>query len=107
MIMDSKERRSQLQGKLAELEASLVVSPEKLTEFVKRWRGGFRNYSLHNFLLILWQKPEATIGAKLEVMKIQREKGTDWFYKVKVNGLDFFVVLNETSAYPLMFPEDY
>jgi len=25
--MDSKERRSQLQGKLRELEASLVVSP--------------------------------------------------------------------------------
>jgi hypothetical protein len=47
------------------------------------------------------------IGAKLEVMKIQREKGTDWFYKVKVNGSDFFVVLNETSAYTLMFPEDY
>jgi len=47
------------------------------------------------------------IGAKFEVMKIQREKGTDWFYKVKVNGLDFFVVLNETSAYTLMFPENY
>jgi hypothetical protein len=47
------------------------------------------------------------IGAKLEVMKIQKEKGTDWFYKVKVNGTDFFVVLNETSAYTLMFPEDY
>lgn len=47
------------------------------------------------------------IGAKLEVMKIQKEKGTDWFYKVKVNGTDFFVVLNETSAYTVMFPEDY
>jgi hypothetical protein len=61
--ISSKERRAQLQGKLAELEASLVVSPDKLTEFVNRWKGGFRNYSLHNFALILWQKPEATICA--------------------------------------------
>jgi hypothetical protein len=61
--ISSKERRAQLQAKLAELEASLVVSPEKLTEFVNRWKGGFRNYSLHNFALILWQKPESTICA--------------------------------------------
>jgi hypothetical protein len=61
--ISSKERRAQLQGKLAELEASLVVSPDKLAEFVKRWRGGFRNYSFPNFLLILCQKPGATICA--------------------------------------------
>jgi len=47
------------------------------------------------------------IGAKLEVMKIQREKGLDWFYKVKVDGQDYFVAQNETGAYTMMFPEDY
>lgn len=61
--MNSKERRSQLQGKLTELASDLVVSPEKMTDFVKRWQGGFRLYSLSNFALILWQKPEATICA--------------------------------------------
>ncbi|HUU36718.1 MAG TPA: hypothetical protein VMW46_00770 [Candidatus Desulfaltia sp.] len=47
------------------------------------------------------------IGAKLEVMKIEREKGQDWFYKVALNGQDYFVAQNETGAYTLMFPEDY
>src|SRR4030043_809499 len=36
------------------------------------------------------------IGAKLEVMKIQKEKGCDWFYKVKLDGQDYFVAQNET-----------
>jgi hypothetical protein len=40
-------------------------------------------------------------------MKIQREKGADWFYKVKLDGQDYFVAQNETGAYTLMFPEDY
>jgi hypothetical protein len=47
------------------------------------------------------------IGAKLEVMMIQREKGRDWFYKVRLDGQDYFVAQNETGAYTLMFPEDY
>src|SRR4030042_3052356 len=47
------------------------------------------------------------IGARLEVMKIQKEKGRDWFYKVKLDGQEYFVAQNETGAYTLMFPEDY
>jgi len=47
------------------------------------------------------------IGAKLEVMKIQKEKGCDWFYKVTVDNKQYFVAQNETGAYSLMFPEDY
>jgi hypothetical protein len=47
------------------------------------------------------------IGAKLEVMKMQKDKGRDWFYKVKLDGQDYFVAQNETGAYTLMFPEDY
>jgi len=47
------------------------------------------------------------IGAKLEVLKIQKEKGRDWFYKIALDGHDFFVVQYETGAYTLMFPEDY
>lgn len=47
------------------------------------------------------------IAAKLEVMKIQRAKGCDCFYKIQLDGQDFFVAQNETGAYTLMFPEDY
>ena len=47
------------------------------------------------------------VGAKIEVLKIQKEKRRDWFYKIALDGQDYFVAQNETGAYTLMFPEDY
>lgn len=46
-------------------------------------------------------------SVKAEVVKIQEEKGLDWFYNIKARGWEFYVCQNETGKYTLMFPEDY
>jgi len=46
-------------------------------------------------------------SVKAEVVKIQNEKGLDWFYSIEARGWKFFVCQNETGKYTLMFPEDY
>lgn len=46
-------------------------------------------------------------SVKQEVIKIQKEKGLDWFYSIEARGWKFYVCQNETGKYTLMFPEDY
>ena len=59
-------KRDQTQRMMADLERlsnELVIDPEKLAEFVRRWQGGFRDYSFHNTMLIWSQNPEASLCA--------------------------------------------
>ena len=61
--MKGKERSKFLTDKLKELASKLVTDPEKLKAFADRWRGGFRQYSFYNMLLIAFQCSGATICA--------------------------------------------
>jgi antirestriction protein ArdC len=61
--MKRKERNKILVSKLRELSSSLVTDPDKLKAFADRWRGGFRQYSFYNMLLIAFQRGDATICA--------------------------------------------
>lgn len=61
--MKGKERSRFLSSKLKELSSELVTDPEKLKAFADRWRGGFRQYSFYNSLLIAFQKNGATLCA--------------------------------------------
>jgi antirestriction protein ArdC len=61
--MKRKERNKILVSKLKDLSSQLVTDPDKLKAFADRWRGGFRQYSFYNMLLIAFQKGDATICA--------------------------------------------
>ena len=61
--MKRKERNKILVNKLKDLSSQLVTDPVKLKAFADRWRGGFRQYSFYNMLLIAFQKDDATICA--------------------------------------------
>jgi len=61
--MKRKERNKILLSKLKDLSSDLVTDPDKLKVFADRWRGGFRQYSFYNMLLIAFQKGDATICA--------------------------------------------
>ncbi|GAJ14171.1 unnamed protein product, partial [marine sediment metagenome] len=61
--MKRKDRNKILLSKLKELSSDLVTDPDKLKVFADRWRGGFRQYSFYNLLLIAVQKGEATLCA--------------------------------------------
>ena len=61
--MKRKERNKILISKLKDLSSDLVTDPDKLKAFADRWRGGFRQYSFYNMLLIAFQKGDATICA--------------------------------------------
>ncbi len=61
--MKGKERSKFLTDKLKDLASNLVTDPEKLKAFADRWRGGFRQYSFYNMLLIAFQRADATICA--------------------------------------------
>jgi antirestriction protein ArdC len=61
--MKGKERSKFLVNKLKDLSSQLVTDPDKLKAFADRWRGGFRQYSFYNMLLIAFQCSGATICA--------------------------------------------
>ena len=61
--MKRKDRNKILLSKLKDLSSDLVTDPEKLKAFADRWRGGFRQYSFYNLLLIYVQKRDATLCA--------------------------------------------
>jgi len=61
--MKRKDRNKILLSKLKELSSDLVTDPDKLKAFADRWRGGFRQYSFYNLLLIAVQKGDATLCA--------------------------------------------
>ena len=61
--MKGKERNKFLLSKLKDLSSDLVTDPDKLKAFAERWRGGFRQYSFYNQLLIAVQKDGATLCA--------------------------------------------
>ena len=61
--MKGKERNKLLLSKLKDLSSDLVTDPDKLKAFAERWRGGFRQYSFYNQLLIAVQKGDATLCA--------------------------------------------
>jgi len=61
--MKGAERNKVLLGKLKDLSSALVTDPDKLKAFADRWRGGFRQYSFYNQLLIAIQKGDATLCA--------------------------------------------
>ncbi|MBA7711786.1 hypothetical protein ES703_120752 [subsurface metagenome] len=61
--MKGAERNKVLLSKLKDLSSALVTDPDKLKGFADRWRGGFRQYSFYNQLLIMVQKGDATLCA--------------------------------------------
>lgn len=61
--MKRKDRNKILLSKLKDLSSALVTDPDKLKAFADRWRGGFRQYSFYNLLLIAVQKRGATLCA--------------------------------------------
>jgi len=61
--MKGAERNKLLLSKLKDLSSDLVTDPDKLKAFADRWRGGFRQYSFYNQLLIAVQKGDATLCA--------------------------------------------
>ncbi len=67
--MKGKERSKFLSNKLKDLASKLVADPEKLKAFADRWRGGFRQYSFYNMLLIAFQCADATICAGFQQWK--------------------------------------
>jgi antirestriction protein ArdC len=67
--MKGKERSKFLTDKLKDLASNLVTDPEKLKAFADRWRGGFRQYSFYNMLLIAFQCADATICAGFQQWK--------------------------------------
>lgn len=67
--MKGKERSKFLVNKLKDLASKLVTDPEKLKAFADRWRGGFRQYSFYNMLLIAFQCGQATICAGFQQWK--------------------------------------
>ena len=67
--MKGKERNKFLVSKLKDLAAGLVTDPDKLKAFADRWRGGFRQYSFYNMLLIAFQRDDATICAGFQQWK--------------------------------------
>ena len=67
--MKRKERNKILLGKLKDLSSDLVTDPDKLKAFADRWRGGFRQYSFYNMLLIAFQRGNATICAGFQQWK--------------------------------------
>jgi len=67
--MKRKERNKILVSKLKNLSSDLVTDPDKLKAFADRWRGGFRQYSFYNVLLIAFQKGDATICAGFQQWK--------------------------------------
>ena len=67
--MNRKERNKILVSKLKDLSSDLVTDPDKLKAFADRWRGGFRQYSFYNMLLIMFQRDGATICAGFQQWK--------------------------------------
>jgi len=67
--MKRKDRNKILLSKLKDLSSELVTDPDKLKAFADRWRGGFRQYSFHNLLLIEVQKSGATLCAGFQQWK--------------------------------------
>ena len=63
MTEEKQELKQHLYNKLEELSNSLVTDPEKMKLFIAQWSNGFHQYSLGNLLLIMMQKPDATLCA--------------------------------------------
>lgn len=61
--MKRQERKKILVSKLKDLSSDLVTDPDKLKAFADRWRGGFRQYSFYNMLLIAFQRADASLCA--------------------------------------------
>jgi antirestriction protein ArdC len=61
--MKRKDRNKILLSKLKDLSSELVTDPDKLKAFADRWRGGFRQYSFYNLLLIACQRNDASLCA--------------------------------------------
>lgn len=43
----------------------------------------------------------------MDIMKILIKRKPDWMHEIEVRGWKFWVVLNETNKYTVMFPGDY
>ena len=61
--MRGKAKAKALKGLMDDLMDNVVQDPEKLAEFVEKWQGGFYHYSFNNMILIMFQKPEASLLA--------------------------------------------
>ncbi len=57
------EKTNQLKATLTQLANSLITDPDEIDRFTRQWGNGFHNYSLGNTLLIIWQRPGATLCA--------------------------------------------
>lgn len=61
--LKGKELTNFLVEKLDELADDICQSEEELLAFVKKWNGGFYNYSMNNILLATIQRPNFTLLA--------------------------------------------
>lgn len=57
------DKRKELENRMKELANKIITDPDKLDLFSKQWNNGFHQYSFGNTLLILFQKPNATLCA--------------------------------------------
>lgn len=59
----NQELRVKLTKDIERLSNEIVTDPDKLKDFAAKWTNGFHDYSFGNLLLIMFQKPEATLCA--------------------------------------------
>ena len=57
------DKTQQLKAALTQLANSLITDPDQIDRFVRQWANGFHRYSFGNLLLIMFQKPDATLCA--------------------------------------------
>lgn len=61
--LKGKDMTKYLVDKLDQLADSIVQDEKELQRFIRKWTGDFYSYSLNNTLLILAQRPDATLLA--------------------------------------------
>jgi hypothetical protein len=83
---ERKALTTRLQTKLDTLANELIFDTDKLKMFAKQWSNGFHNYSMCNTLMIVYQRPGATLCASF---KTWSDKGRNVNKGEK--GLEIFV----------------
>ena len=61
--LKGKELTKFLIEKLDELADNICQDRKQLSEFIKRWKGGFHSYSFNNTILAWIQRPDFTLLA--------------------------------------------
>jgi len=70
-MQNKKIDKQELIKKMEQLANEIITDPEKIKDFALQWSKGFHNYSFHNLLLIMYQKPGASLCAGFNQWKKQ------------------------------------